>query len=217
MHAHLCVSWRGGRPWNHVAHVSLRGRRTSRPLAAALPCKVASNHIAKRVATLLKQLGPSQGGVLVRTGQEPAIQTTMEENGRVHAAEDGGRRIMEHSPVTSSQESRLCADISVRHSAMLCMVERAVLLNRGEVRLDGKTAYGRSKSSAARNPGMEFGEAVLWKRRLVGGACGRTESISACAGCLASGTACRSPATLWCLRMVRVGGILYRSDRTVDN
>ena len=46
----------------------------------------------------------------------------------------------------------------------------AVLLNRFEVGRDGRTAFERSKGRKARTLGLEFGEAVLWKRRPVGGA-----------------------------------------------
>ena len=42
----------------------------------------------------------------------------------------------------------------------------AVLLNRGQVGADGKTAYERLKGKKSGIPGMQFGERVLWKSRV---------------------------------------------------
>ena len=53
----------------------------------------------------------------------------------------------------------------------------AVLLNRFEVGHDGKTAYERNKGKKAKVLGMEFGEAILWKRRPVGGALGKLSCL----------------------------------------
>ena len=39
------------------------------------------------------------------------------------------------------------------------------LVNRAEVGHDGQTPYERFKGKKARLPGMEFGEAVMWKKR----------------------------------------------------
>ena len=44
------------------------------------------------------------------------------------------------------------------------------MLNRFEVGYDGKTAYERCKGKRAKTLGIEFGEAILWKRKAVGGA-----------------------------------------------
>ena len=49
----------------------------------------------------------------------------------------------------------------------------AHLLNRFEVGHDSKTAYERCKGKRARCAGIEFGEAVLWRRKPVGGALGK--------------------------------------------
>ena len=58
------------------------------------------------------------------------------------------------------------------------MVEYAThILNRFEVSQDGKTAYERCKGKAAKVSGLEFGEAVLWKRKRVGGALGKLTSL----------------------------------------
>ena len=49
----------------------------------------------------------------------------------------------------------------------------ALILNRFEVWKDGKTACERSTGKKGKLMGLEFGEAVLWKRKRVGGALGR--------------------------------------------
>ena len=49
----------------------------------------------------------------------------------------------------------------------------AFLLNRFEVGRDGKTAYERCKGKQAKSAGLEFGEAILWKTKRVGGALGK--------------------------------------------
>ena len=67
-----------------------------------------------------------------------------------------------------------------RHPAIPWITEHAaVLLNRFEVGHDGKTAYERNKGKKAKVLvlGMEFGEAILWKRRLVGGALGKLSCL----------------------------------------
>ena len=54
------------------------------------------------------------------------------------------------------------------------IVERAGhTLNRFEVGKDGRTAFERCKGKKARHLGIEFGEAVLWRRKPVGGALGK--------------------------------------------
>ncbi|MGB2167266.1 MAG: hypothetical protein ACPH3M_08550, partial [Candidatus Puniceispirillales bacterium] len=51
------------------------------------------------------------------------------------------------------------------HPAIPWIVEHAaVLLNRFEVGHDGKTALERNKGKKAKFLGIEFGEAILWKR-----------------------------------------------------
>ena len=46
-------------------------------------------------------------------------------------------------------------------------------MSRAEVGADGKTGYERCKGRRARLPGMQFGEAVLWKRKREGGPLGK--------------------------------------------
>ena len=101
-----------------------------------------------------------------------------------------GRTIHESSPVGSSQsnglieraiqdaegqirtmkldfESHLGEQILSDHNLIPWLVEyAAVLLNRGQVGQDGKTAYERLKGKAASVPGMQFGERLLWRTNI---------------------------------------------------
>ena len=64
--------------------------------------------------------------------------------------------------------------IPARHPVMPWLVEwAAVVLNRYEVGKDGRTAYERRKGTPAKTFGLEFGEAVLWKRKPTGGHLGK--------------------------------------------
>ena len=163
-------------------------------MAAAVPSKTTNTYISKRVVAFMKEVGVVHGDVLVRSDQEPAMKAILSEVGRVRAAEGGGRYVMEQSPVgcsasngiveraiqsvehqvkvlKSAVESRWGVKIGARHSIVPWLVEyAAVLLNRFEVGRDGRTAFERSKGRKARTLGLEFGEAVLWKRKRVGGA-----------------------------------------------
>lgn len=49
----------------------------------------------------------------------------------------------------------------------------AFLINRFEVGQDNKTAYERIKGKNAKVMGIEFAEAMLWRRKPVGGAFGK--------------------------------------------
>ena len=97
------------------------------------------------------------------------------------------RTIHERSPVGSSQsngfiergiqdeeghirtvkldfESRIGSKIPSTHDLIPWLIEyAAVLINRGQVGADGKTAYERLKGKKAVLPGLQFGERVLWK------------------------------------------------------
>ena len=50
-------------------------------------------------------------------------------------------------------------------------------MNRAEVGHDGWTPHERLKGKKARLPGMEFGEAVMWKRRPQGGPLGKLSCL----------------------------------------
>ena len=46
-------------------------------------------------------------------------------------------------------------------------------LNRLEIGNDGRASYERCKGKQAKHPGIEIGEAILWRRKPVGGALGK--------------------------------------------
>ncbi len=68
----------------------------------------------------------------------------------------------------SAVEGRIRARREPDHPLFLWLIEYAVvLLSMFEVGKDGMTAYERRKAKKARTLGLEFGEAILWKRRPV--------------------------------------------------
>ena len=103
----------------------------------------------------------------------------------------GARTIHESSPVGSSQsngfieraiqdeegqirtikldlESHIRSKIPSSHDIVPWLAEyAAVLMNRGQVGADGKTQYERLKGKKASLPGLQFGERVLWKSKVV--------------------------------------------------
>ncbi len=197
LHADLCFLGDENDPGNTVPVFVMRERTTRMTLAAVVPSKSTNTYITKRIVAFMKEIGVVHGDVLVKTDQEPAIMAIIEEAGRVRAAEGGGRYVIEQSPVGSSAsngiverailgveqqarvlksalEDRWGVSIGAKHSVVPWLVEyAAVLTNRFEVGKDGKTAFERNKGRAARTLGVEFGEAVLWKRKPVGGALGK--------------------------------------------
>ena len=78
----------------------------------------------------------------------------------------------------SALQGRPGVEIPVEHPIICYAVDyAATLLNRFEVSSDGKTAYERSKGKKATTLGIEFGEAVLWRRKKVGGALAKMTSL----------------------------------------
>jgi hypothetical protein len=186
-----------GSPGKTVPVLVVRERLTKMAMAAAVPSKSTGTYIARRVAAFIEEVGCGQLDITVKSDQEPAIVAIVEEVGRVRSATSQGRYVIEYSPVGSSAsngiverciqsveqqvrvlksslEDRWKVHIPARHSVVAWLVEySAFLLNRFEVGRDGKTAYERCKGKQARTAGLEFGEAVLWKRKRVGGALGK--------------------------------------------
>ena len=121
----------------------------------------------------------------------------MEEIGRLRAAIGGQGMVVENSPVHSSKsngfiertlqsvqglvrtwrsslEAKWSVKLDVEHRIWPWLVEMVGwMMLRADVGADGKTAYERCKGRRPRLPGMEFGEAVLWKRRREGGPLGK--------------------------------------------
>ena len=71
-------------------------------------------------------------------------------------------------------ESRWKREVLATECVMPWIVEwSAHVLNRFEVGKDGRTSYERCKGKPARHLGIEFGEAVLWRRKPSVGALGK--------------------------------------------
>ena len=174
---------------------------TKMVMAAAAPRKSTGTYIAKRVVAFLAEVGCMHNDIVVKSDQEPAICSIINEVGRLRAAAGGGRFIVENSPVGSSAsngmveraiqsvqgqvrvmklalERRLGFEIPHRHAMVPWIVEYAgFLLNRFEVSHDGKTAYERLKGKKAKTLGIEFGEAIHWRMKPAGGALGKLSSL----------------------------------------
>jgi hypothetical protein len=74
----------------------------------------------------------------------------------------------------SALEERWKLKIPSKHAVVTWIVEYAAfLLNRFEVGRDGKTSYERCKGKKSKLLGIEFGEAVLWRRKPIAGALGK--------------------------------------------
>ena len=193
IHMDLCFPGEEDSSGNLTVMVA-RERAAKMTMAAAIPSKTTGTFIAKRVVAFMREVGCEQGDVLVKTDQENAMKSIVTEVGRVRAAAGGGRMVVESSPVGQSQsngvveraigsvegqlrvlrdalEGRLGVKLEVNHPVMTWLVEYAALaLNRFEVGKDGRTAYERCKGKKAKTMGIEFGEAILWKRKPDGGA-----------------------------------------------
>jgi len=166
-------------------------------MAARVPTKTTGNYIQKRVVGFLREVGCLHGDLVVKSDQEPAIKTVVEDVGRAKAADGSGKYIVENSPVDASQsngmvergirsvtaqtrvmlsavQARWGLELPIEHPFICYLVEyAAVLLNRFEVGADGKTSYERNKGKKATTMGIEIGEAVLWRRKRIGGALGK--------------------------------------------
>ena len=184
-------------PGRTVPMLVVRERSTKMTMAAAVPSKSTGTYIARRVVAFFKEVGCESGDMIVKSDQEAAIVSIVRAAGRVRAATGTGKYITENSPVHSSGsngiverailsveqqvrvlknalESRWKVKLPAAHRIIPWMIEyAAVLLNRFEVGRDGRTSYERMKGKQAKTMGMEFGEAILWKRKPSGGALGK--------------------------------------------
>ena len=166
-----------------------RDRGTKMTVSSVAPSKTCGEFIAKRVVAFMKEIGAGQGDITIKSDQEPALIALVREIGSHRAAGGGGRMVVESSPVGDSQgngvvervimsvqgqirvlrsalEDRIKAKLEPDHPVLAWMCEYAsVLLNRFEVGKDGMTAFERNKRKKAKALGLEFGEALLWKRK----------------------------------------------------
>ena len=184
-----------------LACMVVREAETRMTMAAAVPYKTTGTYISERIVAFLHETGCLHGDIIVRSDQEPAVMSIIEEVGKIRAQRGGGRFVVENSPVGSSQsngvaekaiqsvqgqvrvlklafEKRWGIQIPHRHSVIPWVVEYAAfLLNRYEVGHDGKTAYERLKGKRAKTLGIEFGEGVHWRMKQAKGALGKLDSL----------------------------------------
>ena len=168
----------------------VKERRTKMLMATVAPSKSTGRLDAERVNAFIKELGIEHLDVVAKSDQEPAIKKVVEAVGR-HRGEGAGRWITEFSPVGKSASSgvvergiqsvqgrvRVLLDalevrwkrtIATDECILTWIVEWAARsLNRLEIGKDGRTAYERCKGKRARHPGIEIGEAVLWRKKPV--------------------------------------------------
>ena len=174
-----------------------RERGTRMTMSSVAPSKTTREFMARRVVAFMREVGADQGDIVVKCDQEPAMASLTREIGAHRAAGGGARMVVESSPVGDSKgngmieravksvqgqvrvlrsalEERIGAKLDPHHAVFPWMVEYAsLMLNRFEVGRDGRTAYERNKQKKAKTSGMEFGEAVLWKRKASGGNLGK--------------------------------------------
>ena len=180
-----------------LAMLVAKMKKTKAVMATVLPRKSSGEWAARRLMAWLREVGHAHGDIIVKSDNEPALTSLVEDWARLRAVEGVGRMIIEHSPVHSSQsngivergvqavqgmvrtlrsavEDRWGVQLDVGHAVWPWLVEYAgYLLTRCEVGHDGKTPYERLKGKKARLQGMEFGEGILWKRRREGGPLGK--------------------------------------------
>ena len=78
----------------------------------------------------------------------------------------------------SALQARWGLELPIDHPVICYIVEYvAILLNRFEVSADGKTSYERNKGKKAQTFGIEFGEAILWRRKKTGTALGKLTTL----------------------------------------
>ena len=179
----------------------VKERLTKAVMGTVLPSKTRGEFAARRVVAFMRELGCEHCVINVKSDNEPAVMALVQEVGRWRAAAGGRKMNVETSAAYSSQsngvaesgvktvlghirvlksalEAKLGILISQDHAVLPWLVEYAGwLVNRAEVGHDGKTPYERSKGKVAKLHGMEFGEAVLWKRRPVAGALGKLSCL----------------------------------------
>ena len=187
------------KPGETLTILVVKERRTKMLMSTAMPSKSTGQFITARVGAFIRELGIGHLDIVAKSDQEPSIKKLVEDVGRSRGA-GAGRWITEFSPVGSSAsngvvergiqsvqgqirtlkdglESRWKREISAVECVVPWIVEwSAHVLNRFEVGKDGKTSYERCKGKPARHLGIEFGEAVLWRRKLAGGALGKLSS-----------------------------------------
>ena len=174
-----------------------RMRGTRMTMSSVSPSKSTGEFIARRIMAYLRECGCELAKIVVKTDQEPAIISMIEDLTKMRVDRGAEETVPENSVKGSSQsngvvergilavegmirslrsalEERIGTKLEVEDAIWPWLVEySSYLLNRLEVGHDGKTAYERNKGKKAKVTGVEFGESVLWKRKPVGGALGK--------------------------------------------
>ena len=89
-------------PGDTVPCLVMREVVSNMVMAAVVPRKTTGLFAAKRALAFLSEVGCLHGDLIVRSDQEPAITSLVNEVGRLRGAAGGGRFIVEASPVGSS-------------------------------------------------------------------------------------------------------------------
>jgi len=167
--------------------LAMRERDSRMSLFTVVPRKGATGeYAARRAAGFCKELGFIASPIIIRSDQEPAIKSLVEDIARWRAP---AQTVIEMSPVGSSQsngvieraiqsfegllrtmksslEHKWKSEIPAGHAVYSWMSEYcSFLLNRFEVGADGKTAYERLKGKKAKMQGLEFAEGVWFKNK----------------------------------------------------
>lgn len=168
-----------------------RERTTGMTMATVVPEKGSKGKfVADKVLEFIAECGHASGDIILKTDQEAAIGYLIKDIVLERGDEKGCRTIVEESPARSSGsngvaeraaqsvegqirilklalEARIGVDIPAESNVVTFMAAcGACLLNRLEVGKDGKTAIERCKGKSATVMGVEFGEKVLYKRKL---------------------------------------------------
>jgi hypothetical protein len=184
-------------PGKNLTVLVARMKDNRMTMSTVIPSRTTGEFTGKRIMAFLRECGCELSKLIVKSDQEPAILALIDDMIKQRVDKGADETIPENSPTYSHQsngvaeravqsvegmirtmrsalEERITGKLEIEDSIWPWVVEYAsYLLNRMEVGKDGKTAYERSKGKAARVHGIEFGEAVLWKRRPVGGALGK--------------------------------------------
>ena len=180
----------------------IREEKTRMTLSSAVPSKTTGEIVARRVLAFLSEIGYVYKDVIIKSDQEPALISLVEDVERRRAAVGGGRWICENSPVGSSASNGVAEraiiqsvqhqvrvlklaleykwnmSIPHKHSVLPWIKEySAFLLNRFEMGHDGKTAYERLKGKKAKVLGIAFGEMVNWRTKPTTGLLGKLDSM----------------------------------------
>ena len=161
----------------------VREVKSKMTLSTAVPSKSTGTFVARPMVGFLCE----KCDVVAKSDQEPAITSIVSEverwrqvHGRVQqVGSSGSNGVVEKAIRSVEQQVRVMKDVlehgtgmqlTLKHPLMTWITEYAGhLLNRFQVGHDGKTAFERCKGEWAKTLGIEFGGAILWKQKALGG------------------------------------------------